>query len=56
MGIGSYVRIDVRLLNAAYPSWSSPVQVYFCRMNDGWKLTGLYRNATSTPGLIAKEK
>ena len=41
--IGSYVRVDIRLLNAAYPSWSSPVQVYFSRMNDGWKLKGLYR-------------
>jgi hypothetical protein len=50
----SFVRVDIRAVNAAYPSWAVPVHVYFRSINGGWKLTGLYR--TSNAALIAKEE
>jgi membrane-associated phospholipid phosphatase len=45
----SFVRVDIRLINAAYPSWTAPVRVYFRRIDSGWKLTGLYRTPSSNP-------
>src|SRR5262249_53638313 len=43
----SFVRVDIRLTNAAYPSWTAPMRVYFRRTTSGWKLTGLYRTPTA---------
>ncbi len=40
---GSFVRVDLCTLDAAYPSWSIPVSVYFRRTVAGWKLVGLDR-------------
>jgi hypothetical protein len=41
---GSFIRVDISAVNTAYPSWSSPVQVYFRRIDDKWKLVGLERS------------
>jgi hypothetical protein len=49
---GSFIRIDVRSINAAYPSWTAPVHLYFRWSNNGWRLTGLYR--ASDTELVAK--
>src|SRR5439155_15974450 len=40
----SFVRVDIRSLNPAYPVWANPVRVYFRRTNEGWKLTGMDRS------------
>jgi hypothetical protein len=42
-GAGSFVRVDIRLKNPAYPSWADPVHLYFRGTPEGWKLIGLYR-------------
>jgi len=49
---GSFIRVDVRSINAAHLSWTDPVHLYFRWSNEGWKLTGLYR--TSNTELVAK--
>jgi hypothetical protein len=49
---GSFIRVDVRSINAAYPSWTAPVHLYFRWSNDAWKLTGLYR--ASNTEVVAK--
>ena len=50
--VDSFVRVDIRSINAAYPSWTTPVHVYFRRTNGGWRLVGLYR--TSNGELVAQ--
>ncbi|MBI3048610.1 MAG: hypothetical protein HYY76_09920 [Acidobacteria bacterium] len=41
--IGSFVRIDIEAINPPHPSWTVPVQAYFRRTAEGWKLVGLKR-------------
>ena len=40
---GAYVKVDVSAKNPPHTSWKEPVQVYFRRTADGWKLVGLER-------------
>jgi hypothetical protein len=41
--IGDYVRVDVSATESRNESWTRPVQVYFRRVADGWRLVGLER-------------
>lgn len=40
---GSFVRVDIHAMSAPHPSWSAPIQAFFRRTADGWKLVGLER-------------
>jgi hypothetical protein len=42
-----FVRVDVRFLNNSYRNWEDPVQLYFHRTADTWKLVGQYRTAAA---------
>jgi hypothetical protein len=39
---GSYIKVEIRAVQPATPSWSAPVDAYF-RRDGGWKLVGLER-------------
>ncbi len=39
----AFVKVEVSALNPAEPAWKEPVQVYFRRTAQGWKLVGLER-------------
>jgi hypothetical protein len=39
---GSYIKVEIRAVQPAIPSWSAPVDAYF-RRDGGWKLVGLER-------------
>jgi hypothetical protein len=39
---GSYIKVEIRAVQPANPSWSAPVDAYF-RRDGGWKLVGLER-------------
>jgi hypothetical protein len=43
VGEGEFVKVDVAAINSPNNSWSAPVQVYFRRTPQGWKLVGLQR-------------
>ena len=40
---GSYVRVDIKALDPAHPSWAIPVRAYFHRTGGAWKLVGFER-------------
>jgi hypothetical protein len=40
---GSYVKVELSATSAEHKSWSQPVQVYFQRQANGWRLVGLER-------------
>jgi hypothetical protein len=40
---GAYVKVKVSAIDPPNPSWTTPVDVYFRRLADGWKLVGLER-------------
>jgi hypothetical protein len=40
---GGFVKVDVYAKDPPHPSWKEPVQAYFRRTADGWKLVGLER-------------
>src|SRR5262249_46460704 len=40
---GAFVQIDITADSADHPSWRQPVQTFFRRTGDGWKLVGLER-------------
>jgi hypothetical protein len=42
-GGGEFVKIEVSAIDSPNGSWKIPVQVYFRRLADGWKLIGLQR-------------
>jgi len=42
---GSFVRADIKALDAANPSWAAPVRAFFRRTGPGWKLVGFERLA-----------
>jgi hypothetical protein len=42
-GDGEFIKVEVAAINPANSSWSVPIQVYFRRLPDGWKLVGLQR-------------
>ncbi|HZA33933.1 MAG TPA: hypothetical protein VE505_03340, partial [Vicinamibacterales bacterium] len=39
---GSYIKVEIRAVQPANPSWGAPVDAYF-RRDGGWKLVGLER-------------
>ena len=41
--MGRYVRVEISATAAANPSWAVPIQTYFKRTSEGWKLVGLER-------------
>ncbi len=43
VGKGAWVRVELSAASAAHPSWAQPIQVYFRRLDSGWKLVGLER-------------
>ena len=45
----SFVVVELRAVEAAYPSWHEPTKVYFKRVVSGWKLVGVERMADQTP-------
>jgi hypothetical protein len=42
-GPGAYVKVQVRATDAPEAAWDQPVDVYFRRTADGWKLVGIDR-------------
>jgi hypothetical protein len=57
-GRGVFVRADISAVQPASPSWSSPVQAYFRRVADGWRLVGFDRMPGAPPmrpGLVGAE-
>jgi hypothetical protein len=42
-GSGTYVKVQVSAVDPSQRSWAIPVDVYFRRGNDGWRLVGLER-------------
>jgi hypothetical protein len=40
---GAYVQVAISATSAEHPSWAVPVQAYFRRVADGWKLVGFER-------------
>jgi hypothetical protein len=40
---GAFIRIDVSAVEPPHPSWQRPVQVYFKRVGNTWRLIGLER-------------
>ena len=45
---GSFLRVDISAVSENHPSWSIPVQAYFRRTTEGWKLVGLARFASAS--------
>ncbi len=52
---GSFIMVEVRALDTPDASSAKPVQVYFRRMNNGWKLVGLERMGKEGPAVVAKK-
>ena len=44
---GSFVRVDIEAVDPPQASWSLPVQAFFRRTLEGWKLVGFDRVAES---------
>ncbi len=42
-GSGTLIKVAVSALDPARPTWAKPVDVYFRRLDSGWKLVGLER-------------
>jgi hypothetical protein len=40
---GAYVKVALSATSAEHPAWTKPVEAYFRRQADGWKLVGLER-------------
>jgi hypothetical protein len=40
---GSFVRVEIRAVNPPHTSWTVPVQAYFARDGQAWKLVGFER-------------
>ena len=41
--VGAFVRVDLSAVDPPHDSWTVPIEVYFRRTADGWKLVGLER-------------
>jgi hypothetical protein len=52
---GSYVKVALSAVSPSHPAWAQPIEVYFRRMADGWKLVGLDR-MPNRPGASTDEK
>jgi hypothetical protein len=58
-GRGAFVRADISAVQPASPSWSAPVEVYFRRGADGWRLVGFDRMPDAPPmkpGVVGAER
>ncbi len=58
-GRGAFVRADIAAVQPSFPSWSAPVQAYFRRGPDGWRLVGFDRMPEAPPmkpGLVGAER
>jgi hypothetical protein len=58
-GRGVFVRADISAVQPANSTWSAPVQAYFRRGADGWRLVGLNRMPDAPPmkpGLVGAER
>ena len=58
-GRGAFVRADISAVQPSLPSWSAPVQAYFRRGPDGWRLVGFDRMPDAPPmkpGLVGAER
>ncbi|MDQ3149322.1 MAG: hypothetical protein M3Q38_05295 [Chloroflexota bacterium] len=42
---GAFVRVQIKAIDGAHPSWTVPVQAFLARNGQGWKLVGLERLA-----------
>lgn len=42
-GSGAFVRVQIRAIDGPHPSWAVPVQAFFARNREGWKLVGFER-------------
>jgi hypothetical protein len=40
---GSFIRVDIKAVDRAHPSWATPVHAFFQRTGAGWKLVGFER-------------
>lgn len=41
--IGEFVKIELSAVSSVHPTWSQPINSYFRRQAEGWKLVGLER-------------
>jgi hypothetical protein len=58
-GRGAFVRADISAVHAGQPSWSAPVEAYFRRVAEGWRLVGFDRMPDAPPmkpGLVGAER
>ena len=44
LGEADYAGVEVKTLNANYPSWARPVRFYIRRGSDGWAAVGVERS------------
>ncbi len=42
-GQNAYIKVDIAATGGTEPSWKTPVQVFFVRTGQGWKLVGVER-------------
>ena len=54
--LGTFILAEVRALDTPDASSAKPVQVYFRRMNNGWKLVGVERMGKEGPAVVAKKQ
>lgn len=47
--VGAFVRVDLSAVEPPNDSWSVPIQTYFRRTAQGWRLVGLERMPTDPP-------
>jgi hypothetical protein len=46
---GSFVRVQIKAVTPPHASWTTPVQAYFARDGQGWKLVGFERLPETKP-------
>jgi hypothetical protein len=46
---GAFVRVEIKAVGPAHPSWTTPVHGYFRRAADGWSLVGFERLPEPAP-------
>jgi hypothetical protein len=51
---GAFVKVALSAQSAQHPSWAQPIDVYFKRVESGWKLVGLERLPEKLP--VAEKK
>ena len=47
--VGAFVRVDLSAVESPHDSWSVPIQTYFRRTAQGWRLVGLERMLAEPP-------